>query len=304
MLKRIFSTFAVAVMAASGAYAQPADPVSGRWGDDGATFLDLHQEDNGGVSGTVFWRAQGQAIRTPIRKGAYDPKTRALRLEGEAPRPDGAMHPYVVEGAVQADTISGKYTAGSDRGDFEFARIKSAPGRRSADEARADFEAHAGDFDYLLGDWEFTAESKQFGKFRGYWSAVRLDEGQILDEYRVVGDSRETYYVTTSLRNYNSAAGRWELIGADAGGGLQDFGTARKVGSEMHIEQKFGVASETPSVWKIRYYNIRPDGFSWTADRSDDGGRTWEREFQTIEARRTGAPRKLGPLAPAQPGVR
>ena len=135
---------------------------------------------------------------------------------------------------------------------------------------------------------------------RGYWSAVRLDEGQILDEYRVVGDKGETYYVTTSLRNYNSVLDRWELVGADAGAGLQDIGTGRKVGAEMHIEQKFGVMSDTPSVWRIRYYNIQPDRFSWTADRSIDGGKTWVKNHQQIEARRIGPPRSLGPLAPAK----
>lgn len=171
---------------------------------------------------------------------------------------------------------------------------------RSPEQIRASYETHKGDFDYLLGDWEFTAESKEYGKFRGYWSAVRLDEGQILDEYRVVGDKGETYYVTTSLRNYNSVLERWELIGADAGSGLQDFGTGRKVGDEMHIEQRFGVMSGTPSTWKIRYYDIRPDRFSWTADRSTDDGKTWVAKHQTIEARRMGPPRSLGPLAPAR----
>ena len=118
-----------------------------------------------------------------------------------------------------------------------------------------------------------------------------------------MGDKGETYYVTTGLRNYNRALGRWELIGTGAGTGLQDFGTGRKVGDEVHIEQKFGVTSDTPSVWRIRYYNIRPDAFSWIADRSDDGGKTWEKDFQKIEARRLGPARKLGPLAlPTQSG--
>jgi hypothetical protein len=43
-----------------------------------------------------------------------------------------------------------------------------------------------------------------------------LDKGQILDEYRVTGDDGETYYVTTTLRNWNGALDRWELIGATA----------------------------------------------------------------------------------------
>lgn len=171
-------------------------------------------------------------------------------------------------------------------------------GKRTGEQIQASFEAHKNEFDYLLGDWEFTAESREYGKFRGYWSAVRLDEGQILDEYRVVGDKGETYYVTTTLRNFNGALDRWELVGADAGTGLQDFGTGRKEGAEMRIEQTFGLAAGNPSVWRIRYYDIRPNGFSWTADRSTDAGATWVKAFQQIEARRIGPPRSMPPLAP------
>ncbi len=172
--------------------------------------------------------------------------------------------------------------------------------RRTPEQIDSAFNAHKNEFDYLLGDWEFTAVSKQFGSFRGYWSAVRLDEGQILDEYRVVGDSGETYYVTTTLRNYNGGDRRWELVGADAGRGLLDFGTARKAGNEMHIEQTFGVAGGAPWSTRIRYYNIRPDGFSWALDRSNDGGKTWIKDWQTIEARRIGPARTIGALAPAR----
>jgi hypothetical protein len=174
----------------------------------------------------------------------------------------------------------------------------------SAAQLKAAYAAHRSDFDYLLGDWEFTAESKEYGKFQGRWSAVRLETGQILDEYRVLGSDGETYYVTTTIRAYNAAADRWELIGMDGGmdggGGLQDFGTARLVNGEMHLEQKFGVAGGKPAVLRIRYYNIQPDRFSWTADRSNDGGETWISGFQRIEARRIGPSRSLGALAPAR----
>jgi hypothetical protein len=168
---------------------------------------------------------------------------------------------------------------------------------RSWEQVQAAFQAHKDEFNYLLGDWEFTSVNQQYGEARGFWSAIRLDEGQILDEYRVVGDSGQTWYVTTTIRNYNGALERWELIGADAGTGLQDMGTARLVGNEMHIEQRFGVMSPQPSLWRIRYYDIRPDRFSWTADRSTDEGRTWTREYLTIEARRIGPARTMGPVA-------
>jgi hypothetical protein len=167
------------------------------------------------------------------------------------------------------------------------------PAKRTPEQIQASYAAHKGEFDYLLGDWEFTGTNQQYGKTQGLWSAVRLDKGQILDEYRVTGDEGETYYVTTTLRNWNGALERWELIGADGGAGLQDFGTGHWDGKEMRILQTFGVAAQTPSTWRIRYYDIAPDKFSWAADRSVDGGKTWVTNFQQIEARRIGAARSL-----------
>ena len=176
-----------------------------------------------------------------------------------------------------------------------------AAGQRTREQIKASYDAHQGDFDYLLGDWEFTSVSREFGAGHGYWSAVRLAEGaQILDEYRVVGDSGQTYYASSTLRAYNAVLDQWELVSAESGTGLQNVGTAHRVGAEMHIEQKFGVMSANPSIWRIRYYDIRPDRFSWTGDRSADGGKTWTTQWLQIEARRIGPPRSMGPLAPAK----
>lgn len=182
------------------------------------------------------------------------------------------------------------------------ASAQTAP-KKTREQQQALQDAHKGDFDYLLGDWEFTAVRKMPDgpqKFRGYWSALRLDDGQVLDEYRVVSDEGETWYVTSTLRNYNVFMDRWELVGASGGTGLLDFGTARREGDEMKIEQTFGVASGEPSILRIRYHDIQQDRFSWTADRSTDGGKTWVKDFQQIEARRIGPSRSLPALAPAR----
>ena len=174
----------------------------------------------------------------------------------------------------------------------------------AAQNTNAKLLAHQADFDYLLGDWEFTSVSKEYGAGHGFWSAARLpdDEGGaiVLDEYRVVGDSGETYYVTRTLRAYHANRDRWELISTNGASGLQDFGTGQRVGAEMHIEQRFGVGTPTPSLWRIRYYDIQPDRFSWTADRSTDDGKTWSTGHLKIEARRIGPRRTLSPMAPAR----
>jgi len=154
--------------------------------------------------------------------------------------------------------------------EVELRRLSAqATGQRTREQIRASYDAHQGDFDYLLGDWEFSSVSREFGKGRGYWSAVR-----VLDQ--------------------------WELVSTEGGTGLQNVGTGHRIGAEMHIEQKFGVTSPNPSIWRIRYYDIGPDRFSWTGDRSTDGGKTWTAKWLQIEARRVGPPRRLGPLAPAK----
>src|SRR5207253_233772 len=154
--------------------------------------------------------------------------------------------------------------------EVELRRLSAqATGQRTREQIRASYDAHQGDFDYLLGDWEFSSVSREFGKGRGYWSAVR-----VLDQ--------------------------WELVSTEGGTGLQNVGTGHRIGAEMHIEQKFGVTSPNPSIWRIRYYDIGPDRFSWTGDRSTDGGKTWTAKWLQIDARRIGPPRRLGPLAPAK----
>ena len=172
--------------------------------------------------------------------------------------------------------------------------------KRTSEQIKALYDAHQADFDYLLGDWQFTTVSKQWGKGQGFWSAVRVAEGpQILDEYRVISeDGSETYYASSTLRSYNAILDQWELVTAERGTGLQNIGTAHRVGDEIHIEQKFGVMSDKPSILRIRYYNIKSDSFSWAADRSLDGGKTWEKDNTLIEARRIGPSRTLGQLAP------
>ncbi len=89
----------------------------------------------------------------------------------------------------------------------------------------ASHDTHQGDFDYLLGDWEFRAVSKQWGPMHGFWSATRLPAGaQILDEYRVVGDSGETYHVSNTLRVYNAVLDQWELATTEGNRGFAGCG--------------------------------------------------------------------------------
>lgn len=173
--------------------------------------------------------------------------------------------------------------------------------QRTQDQIETSLREHQGDFDYLLGDWRFSAHGKQWGDYHGVWSAVRIPEGaMILDAFRVLGDSGQTWHLSHTLRIYNALLDQWELVTSDGTDGLMDSGTAHKVGNEIHIEQRFGVKTPEEGIWRIRYYNIRPDGFSWVADRSTDGGKTWVANWLTIETQRIGPARSMAPLAVAR----
>jgi hypothetical protein len=170
----------------------------------------------------------------------------------------------------------------------------------SAEELNRRVTAHAADFDYLLGEWEFNSVSKEWGAGGGAWTAVKLEGGQILDEYRVLGDSGQTWYFTHTIRAYNARKDHWDMVGLDYGTGLGGSGFARRTGGEVHIEQRFANARGPDAMARITYYDITPDSFRWKADRSTDGGKTWVREWLTIEAKRIGPPRTFVPLTAAR----
>ncbi|RPJ84079.1 MAG: hypothetical protein EHM13_05780 [Acidobacteria bacterium] len=101
-----------------------ADPISGSWGADGKTFLELKFDGNGLVSGTTIWRIGEHVNRSEIKTGTFDPKTRALNLEGEAERPDnGEMAAYRIEGKLNDEgVLAGSYSFAGREGKFSFTR--------------------------------------------------------------------------------------------------------------------------------------------------------------------------------------
>jgi len=111
----------VAVFAQAGGGA--SDPVTGTWGAEGMSFLELKYDGNGGVTGTTIWRhGQEPEQRTPIDTGTFDPKTGALTLAGSAKSPSGEPVKYLIEGKVENGTMSGTFHIADHQGDFRFTR--------------------------------------------------------------------------------------------------------------------------------------------------------------------------------------
>jgi hypothetical protein len=162
---------------------------------------------------------------------------------------------------------------------------------------QAALEAHQHDFDYLLGDWSFVAKNRQGGSFHGHWIAERLPGGQILDEFRI--ESPSGAHSVFTVRAYNAALGRWDIVTLNRVAGLGHVGTAQKVGTEIVADQNVGSEDAHPTIWHIRYHDISASHFLWDADQSYDAGKTWDRDFMTIEAHRVAPPHTFGSLVPS-----
>jgi RNA polymerase sigma factor (sigma-70 family) len=97
-------------------------PIAGIWNVEGKPYLELEFDGKGAVSGTAVWYDGPRTGRAPIEIGTFDFETGALKLEGTTAGPDGAMLRYLIEGTLEGDTLTGRYTVGARRGNFSFTK--------------------------------------------------------------------------------------------------------------------------------------------------------------------------------------
>ena len=160
----------------------------------------------------------------------------------------------------------------------------------------------ATDFDYLDGTWHFTFQWRNpdgtFGEgFSGHWYsgkkvAEHYREGgrdvQVVlveDQWRPDDNEATSANGTYTWRAFSSQRRLWAIegIGTRDNGGEWNPGLAWGDGANRYLVQHYG-----SNIARIRYFNITPDSFLWRADWSQDGGRTWIRDFWIMRASRIG----------------
>jgi hypothetical protein len=125
MRRRSLFAAVAAVLLGAAAFAQTGgrhDPLTGKWGSEGVTYLELQYNGEGSVTGTTIWRDDGYEERAPIVKGTFDAETGAVKLTGEAKGREGKVVPYAIDGRLERGTLSGTYQMGTDKGEFAFTR--------------------------------------------------------------------------------------------------------------------------------------------------------------------------------------
>ena len=147
------------------------------------------------------------------------------------------------------------------------------------------------DFDFLIGAWDITYNSKAPGippKVRGRWTATRQADGRLIaDEFRLFGADGATVALGMTYRVFDPSKKVWNARYVDAvNSPLWHEGRAWRDGPDIRLDQR----TPAGAILRIRYSDITPETFRWRADRSTDGGKTWVADAIRIEARREGPP--------------
>lgn len=165
-----------------------------------------------------------------------------------------------------------------------------------ADSARA--LGSATDFDFLVGTWHFTFQSRRadgtFNQaFVGHWSAAKLDAERytdhqqqvetalVTDQWRPDDETAAASAGTYTYRAFSSQRHLWAIQGINTYAAEWEPGLAWGDGTNRYLIQHYG-----PAIERIRYFAITPTQFLWRADRSTDGGKTWVLDHWTMQATR------------------
>lgn len=172
--------------------------------------------------------------------------------------------------------------------------LAHGPAHFKARQGSASSESTERDFDFLLGSWEFTAESKVPGVppvYHGRWTGERIGDATLVeDDFAGLDDGGRRVYLGVTIRAFDAKAKRWTTAFVEPVRYLEgrtakwSLGTAWREEHEMHEGPL-----DTAKASRARFYDIGPDHFSWRMDQSTDGGKTWTYDLLRVQARRTSA---------------
>jgi hypothetical protein len=135
----------------------------------------------------------------------------------------------------------------------------------------------ASQFDFWLGEWDASWGDSQRGVNRvtKRWNTVVVEEFDGRPHMPLEGHSVSVYDATSQ---------QWKQTWVDNQGGYLDFvgGFAEGRMTLSRSFQKDGKTTHQRMIW----YDITPDAFEWNWERSQDGGKTWEVQWQIHYARR------------------
>ena len=148
----------------------------------------------------------------------------------------------------------------------------------------------ATDYDFLVGIWQFTFQSRRPNgtftpTFNGHWFVERKKvsptSALIVDHWRADDPNSPYDAGTWTYRWFNPTSKRWEMRATDGRSGWFT-GAMWNDGADRVLIEHY---SPTFMV-RYRYFAIEPNKFMWRADLSNDNGKTWLLDGWTMIAKR------------------
>ncbi|HEX4682737.1 MAG TPA: nuclear transport factor 2 family protein [Gemmatimonadaceae bacterium] len=145
----------------------------------------------------------------------------------------------------------------------------------------------AADYDAVVGVWEFRFQQRRpdgsfLPAFNGHWSFEKKPGGMLIeDRWRGDNPAQPMDAGTYTFRSFDPRKKIWQLIGMTTGGGEFALGLTWTDGKDRFAIQHYG-----PAIMRIRYLAIEDNHFLWRADRTVDGGKTWQLDAWSMEAKR------------------
>lgn len=146
------------------------------------------------------------------------------------------------------------------------------------------------DYDFLIGTWRFTFQARRRDgsftpAFTGHWVFTKKQtggQGVLLEDHWRPDDATSTWDAGTwTYRAYNPERKIWEMRGVNTNAGAWQPGLMWTARDSRLLTEWYG-----PMLVRFRYFGIQPDKFLWRADATFDRGKTWVRDYWTMEVHR------------------
>jgi hypothetical protein len=147
-----------------------------------------------------------------------------------------------------------------------------------------------GDYDFLVGTWRFSFQNRRRDgsftpPFTGHWVFSKKQtggQGVLIEDHWRPDDASSTWDAGTwTYRAYNPERKLWEMQGINTNAGAFQPGTMWSMGEDRVLIEWYG-----PMLVRFRSFAIQPDKFLWRADATFDKGKTWIRDYWTMEVHR------------------
>jgi len=146
------------------------------------------------------------------------------------------------------------------------------------------------DYDFLIGTWRFTFQSRRndgafTAPFTGHWVFSKKQtggQGVLIEDHFRPDDASSTWEAGTwTYRAFNPERKLWEMQGINTNRGAWQAGLMWSAGADRLLTEWYG-----PMLVRFRYFAIESDKFLWRADATFDRGKTWVRDYWTMEVHR------------------